>query len=184
MGTKLQIRIRESKEFKSSVDKLMAKTNNSLMQGSSSWLEQFTSAFEVQADDDDEEGEEGEEKMPSCGDYIMHFLTLPWKLIFALIPPTGIFNGYPTFVISIAFVGLCTAVIGDVAGHLGCFINLKDGVNAIAFVALGTSVPDTFASKTAAIEDETADNSVGNVTGSNAVNVFLGIGIAWTMAAV
>jgi len=186
-NTKLQIRIRESKEFKSSVDKLMAKTNNSLMVGSSSWLEQFTSAFEVQADDDDEEGEdgeEGEEKMPSCGDYIMHFLTLPWKLIFALIPPTGIFNGYPTFVISIAFVGLCTAVIGDVAGHLGCFINLKDCVNAIAFVALGTSVPDTFASKTSAIEDDTADNSVGNVTGSNAVNVFLGIGIAWTMAAV
>jgi hypothetical protein len=31
----------------------------------------------------------GEEKMPSCGDYIMHFLTLPWKLIFAFIPPTG-----------------------------------------------------------------------------------------------
>jgi len=187
-NTKLQIRIRESKEFKSSVDKLMAKTNNSLMVGSSSWLEQFTSAFEVQAEGDDdeegEEGEEGEEKMPSCGDYIMHFLTLPWKLIFALIPPTGIFNGYPTFVISIAFVGLCTAVIGDVAGHLGCFINLKDCVNAIAFVALGTSVPDTFASKTSAIEDDTADNSVGNVTGSNAVNVFLGIGIAWTMAAI
>ena len=43
---------------------------------------------------------------------------------------------------------------------------------------------DTFASKTSAIEDDTADNSVGNVTGSNAVNVFLGIGIAWTMAAV
>lgn len=43
---------------------------------------------------------------------------------------------------------------------------------------------DTFASKTAAIEDETADASVGNVTGSNAVNVFLGIGIAWTMAAI
>jgi len=48
----------------------------------------------------------------------------------------------------------------------------------------GTSVPDTFASKTAAIEDETADASVGNVTGSNAVNVFLGIGIAWSMAAI
>merc|ERR1711902_112261 len=187
-NTRLAIRIRESKEFKSSVDKLMAKTNNSILLGSSSWLEQFTSAFEVQADDDEEEegeeGEEGEEKMPSCGDYIMHFLTLPWKLIFALIPPTGIFNGYPTFVISIAFIGACTAIIGDVAGHLGCFINLKDCVNAIAFVALGTSVPDTFASKTSAIEDDTADNSVGNVTGSNAVNVFLGIGIAWTMAAI
>jgi len=185
-NTKIQIRIKESKEFKNSVDKMMQKANASVMVGSSSWLDQFSEAFTVQADDDEEgeEGEEGEEKMPSCGDYIMHFLTLPWKLIFALIPPTAIYDGYPTFVISIGFIGLCTAVIGDVAGHLGCFIYLKDSVNAIAFVALGTSVPDTFASKTAAIEDETADASVGNVTGSNAVNVFLGIGIAWTMAAV
>merc|ERR1719429_424633 len=183
-NSRIMIRIRESKEFKSSVDKMMQKANNSMMVGSSSWLDQFTDAFTVQADDDDEEGEEGEEKMPSCGDYIMHFLTLPWKLIFAFIPPTALANGYVTFVISIAFIGACTAVIGDVAGHLGCFINLKDGVNAIAFVALGTSVPDTFASKTAAIEDETADNSVGNVTGSNAVNVFLGIGIAWSLAAI
>merc|ERR1719232_295766 len=181
---KLQIRIRESREFKSSVDRMMAKSSNSILAGSSSWLEQFTGAFEVQADDDEEgeEGEEAEEKMPSCGDYIMHFLTLPWKLIFAVIPPTGIFNGYPTFVVSIAAIGIVTAVIGDIAGHLGCFIYLNDCVNAIGFVALGTSVPDTFASKTAAIEDDTADNSVGNVTGSNAVNVFLGIGIAWTIA--
>merc|ERR1712080_565891 len=186
-NSRIQIRIRESKEFKSSVDKMMQKANNSMMVGSSSWLDQSSEAFTVQAEDDDEEGEEGEEgeeKMPTCGDYIMHFLTLPWKLIFAFIPPTAIYNGYLTFVVSIAFIGACTAIIGDVAGHLGCFIYLKDGVNAIAFVALGTSVPDTFASKTAAIEDETADASVGNVTGSNAVNVFLGIGIAWTMAAI
>lgn len=36
----------------------------------------------------------------------------------------------------------------------------------------------------AAIQDKYADASVGNVTGSNAVNVFLGIGIAWSIAAV
>merc|ERR1739848_819587 len=100
-----------------------------------------------------------------------------WKVIFSFIPPAGVLRGYPTFVVSILMIGLVTAIIGDVAGHLGCFIFLKDSVNAIAFVALGTSVPDTFASKTAAIQDETADASVGNVTGSNAVNVFLGIGI-------
>jgi len=190
--TKIQIRIRESKEFKSSVDRMMQRGNASMMAGASSWKDQFLDAFTVQAgDDDEEEEEEGgeeegekEEKMPTCGDYIMHFLTLFWKVIFAFIPPAGIANGYPCFVISIAMIGLCTAVIGDVAGHLGCFIFLKDSVNAIAFVALGTSVPDTFASKTAAIQDETADASVGNVTGSNAVNVFLGIGIAWSMAAI
>merc|ERR1712149_162592 len=183
--TKIQIRIRESKEFKSSVDRMMQRGNASMMAGASSWKDQILEAFTVQAGDDDDEEEEGgddeegekEEKMPTCGDYIMHFLTLFWKVIFSFIPPAGIANGYPCFVISIAMIGLCTAVIGDVAGHLGCFIFLKDSVNAIAFVALGTSVPDTFASKTAAA-------SVGNVTGSNAVNVFLGIGIAWSMAAI
>lgn len=45
-------------------------------------------------------------------------------------------------------------------------------------------ISDTFASKVAAIQDKYADASVGNVTGSNAVNVFLGIGLAWTMAAI
>lgn len=33
---------------------------------------------------------------------------------------------------------------------------------------------DTFASKVSAIQDKYADGSIGNVTGSNAVNVFLG----------
>ena len=46
-------------------------------------------------EEEGEEGEEGEEKMPSCGDYIMHFLTLPWKLIFAFIPPTGSYSPSP-----------------------------------------------------------------------------------------
>lgn len=45
-------------------------------------------------------------------------------------------------------------------------------------------ISDTFASKVAAQNDQYADSSIGNVTGSNAVNVFLGIGIAWTLAAV
>merc|ERR1719394_323874 len=187
--TKIQIRIRESKEFKSSVDRMLQRGNASMMVGASSWKDQFVDAFTVQAGDDDEEeegegDEEGEEKMPTCGDYIMHFLTLIWKVLFAFIPPADIASGYPCFVISIAMIGLCTAVIGHVAGHLGCFIFLKDSVSALAFVALGSCVPDTFASKVAAIQDEYADNSVGNVTGSNAVNVFLGIGIAWSMAAI
>lgn len=36
----------------------------------------------------------------------------------------------------------------------------------------------------AAIQDQYADASIGNVTGSNAVNVFLGIGVAWSIAAI
>lgn len=47
-----------------------------------------------------------------------------------------------------------------------------------------TSYLDTFASKVATINDSTADSSIGNVTGSNSVNVYLGIGLAWTVAAI
>ena len=57
-------------------------------------------------------------------------------------------------------------------------------MTAITFVALGTSLPDTFASKAAAVNEKTADNAIGNVTGSNSVNVFMGIGIPWTIAAI
>merc|ERR1712039_371031 len=59
----------------------------------------------------------------------------------------------------------------------------SDDITAITLVALGTSLPDTFASKVAAQQDDSADASVGNVTGSNSVNVFLGLGLPWTMAA-
>lgn len=37
---------------------------------------------------EEEEGEH-EEKMPSCSDYVMHFITLFWKIIFAFVPPQG-----------------------------------------------------------------------------------------------
>merc|ERR1711997_946018 len=170
---------------------MMQRGNASMMAGASSWKDQILEAFTVQAGDDDEEEEEGgdedeekEEKMPTCGDYIMHFLTLFWKVIFSFIPPADKLKGWPAFFCSIGGIGVLTAVIGDVAAHFGCISHIKDSVTAITIVALGTSVPDTFASKTAAIQDETADASVGNVTGSNAVNVFLGVGIAWSMAAI
>lgn len=137
----------------------------------------------------------------------MHFLTVFWKVLFAFVPPTEYWNGWACFVVSITVIGLLTAVIGDLASHFGCTVGLRDTVTAVVFVALGTSIPgvcdeihpdlvpgnvlilsfsspDTFASKVAATQDQYADASVGNVTGSNAVNVFLGIGVAWSVAAV
>lgn len=180
---KITVHIIESTEFKSVVDKLLKKANLSLVVGTSSWREQFIEAITVNAgDDDQEEGEE--EKLPSCMDYIMHFVCLFWKVLFAFVPPTDYWGGWACFTVSIILVGVLTAFIGDFASHFGCTIGLKDAVTAVSFVALGTSVPDTFASKVAAINDRYADSSIGNVTGSNAVNVFLGIGIAWSIAAI
>lgn len=48
-------------------------------------------SFDVNLGDDDdlEVIKEDEVKMPSCKDYIMHFLTVFWKVLFAFVPPTG-----------------------------------------------------------------------------------------------
>ena len=73
----------------------------------------------------------------------MHFLTVFWKLLFALVPPTDYCNGWACFVVSISGIGLLTAFIGDLASHFGCTVGLKDSVTAVVFVALGTSVPGT-----------------------------------------
>jgi solute carrier family 8 (sodium/calcium exchanger) len=49
---------------------------------------------------------------------------------------------------------------------------------------MGTSLPDTFASKQAAQQSKNADSAIGNVTGSNSVNVFLGLGLPWVIAVI
>ncbi|KAG7478831.1 sodium/calcium exchanger 2-like [Solea senegalensis] len=183
--SRLEVVIEESYEFKSTVDKLIKKTNLALVIGTHSWREQFVEAVTVSAGDGDDDDEEGrEERLPSCYDYVMHFLTVFWKVLFACVPPTEYWNGWACFIVSISSIGFLTAIIGDLASHFGCTVGLRDTVTAVVFVALGTSIPDTFASKVAAMQDQHADASVGNVTGSNAVNVFLGIGVAWTVAAV
>merc|ERR1712059_87367 len=81
-------------------------------------------------------------------------------------------------------IGGLVIIVGDIATIFGCIVNLKDEVTAITFVALGTSLPDTFASKAAAVNEKHADNAIGNVTGSNSVNVFLGLGIPWVIASI
>ncbi|XP_017793703.1 PREDICTED: sodium/calcium exchanger 3 isoform X4 [Habropoda laboriosa] len=182
--SRAQIRIKESKEFKNTVDKLVQRANASILLGTSSWKEQFTEALTVSGGDEDEGEGGGEAAAPSTMDYLMHGVTIFWKVLFAFVPPTDIAGGYLCFVVSIFGIGVVTAVIGDIASYFGCTLGIKDSVTAVVFVALGTSIPDTFASKVAACQDKYADASVGNVTGSNAVNVFLGIGIAWSIAAV
>ncbi|XP_040006433.1 sodium/calcium exchanger 2a isoform X6 [Xiphias gladius] len=179
----LEVIIEESCEFKNTVDKLLKDTNLAVVIGTHSWREQFIEAVTVSAGDGDEE-EGQEQRMPNCFDYFMHILCIFWKILFACVPPTEYWNGWACFIVSISVIGVLTAIIGDLASHFGCTVGLRDAVTAVVFVALGTSLPDTFASKVAATQDQYADACVGNVTGSNAVNVFLGIGVAWSVAAV
>eukprot|EP00747_Dinoflagellata_sp_TGD_P018362 gnl/TRDRNA2_/TRDRNA2_126443_c1_seq1.p1 gnl/TRDRNA2_/TRDRNA2_126443_c1~~gnl/TRDRNA2_/TRDRNA2_126443_c1_seq1.p1 ORF type:complete len:403 (+),score=67.01 gnl/TRDRNA2_/TRDRNA2_126443_c1_seq1:132-1211(+) len=164
-----------SKEKTDNIVALIAKDGEGPEGGCAAWKAQFTDAVAVNGGDDGE---------PHCMDYILHCLNLPWKLISALVPPPDILDAWPCFCCSLALMAGLTAILGDLASLFGCVLGVPDPITAITFVALGTSLPDTFASRTAAQHDEHADASVGNVTGSNSVNVFLGLGISWGIGSI
>ncbi len=79
-------------------------------------------------------------------------------------------------------VGFLTKLVGDTAENFGEALGIDPVITAITLVALRTSLPDTFASRIAAVNDKTADRAIGNVTGSN--SVFLGLGVPWTIGAI
>mmetsp|Transcript_54385 Transcript_54385/g.129605 ORF Transcript_54385/g.129605 Transcript_54385/m.129605 type:complete len:836 (+) Transcript_54385:114-2621(+) len=174
--------IKASTENRKNVDRMMNMVNLNLRKMSvyhTNWRNQFHDALFVLGgeDEDDEIADK-----PGCMDYVMHVISMPWKLIFACVPPVDYCGGWATFVCSLMMIAGITAIVSDLASLVGCTIGMPDEVTAITLVALGTSLPDTFASMTAATVDAYADASIGNVTGSNSVNVFLGLGLPWTIA--
>jgi solute carrier family 8 (sodium/calcium exchanger) len=146
-----------------------------------SWSGQFKKALILGPSLDSEEGDideiDGEEAF-------FHFWGMGWKLLFATIPPPKYCNGWAAFTGSLIWIGIVTLVVGEFANLIGCCFMIPQSVTAITIVALGTSLPDTFASVTAARQSKHADSAVGNITGSNSVNVFLGLGLPWTVACI
>lgn len=128
--------------------------------------------------------DDGEIEDISALDAVLHFFSIGWKVIFAIVPPPHMCGGWLCFVFALSMIGGVTAIVGEIANLMGCVVGLKPGVTAITFVAIGTSLPDTFASKKAAEDDRYADSAVGNITGSNSVNVFLGLGLPWVIASI
>lgn len=149
-----------------------------MRQGSAAWYDQIQQARYVNGSPEDQEE-------AKAMDWMMHIIVFPWKMLYALLTPPPIYlGGWVCFNISLMHIGCLTALIGDMAELFGCAAGIPDNITAISVVALGTSLPDLFASKMAAMQDEWADASIVNVTGSNSVNVFLGIGVPWMMAAI
>ena len=94
----------------------------------------------------------------------------------AFIPDASVLGGYPCFVLSIALVGLITFFVQESARAVSCAMGIPQSVAAITLVALGTSLPDTFASRAAALADETADNRLGLGLGLG-LGLELGLGV-------
>jgi Ca2+/Na+ antiporter len=174
------VKIMNDDELKENASKLLQKLGNSdkmevVMQA---WKDQFTEALAIPVDEEDETA-----KPPKIAVF-MHVLVVFWKVLFATVPPVRMGGGWPAFFVALIYIAAMTIGVSDLCGLFGCVLECPPAITAITFVALGTSMPDLFASKAAAVSDDNADNSIGNITGSNCVNVFLGLGLPWTIGAV
>jgi len=112
-----------------------------------SWGQQFKNAVMLGPQIDEEDLIVVKVSLPEA---LFHFGLIGWKLLFAVIPPVKWGGGFPAFIVALALIGIVTGVVGSVATMLGCVIGLKPSITAITLVAIGTSLPDTFASVTAA----------------------------------
>ena len=100
---------------------------------SSCWRQQFVDALKVIDDDDDDDDVDADNddkpkappREPTSLEYLVHFLSVFWKVLFATVPPTEMLNGWLCFVVSIFWIGVLTTVVGDVASHVGCTIGMK-----------------------------------------------------------
>jgi len=81
---------------------------------------------------------------------LLHFTCIGWQLFFSMVPPAHYSHGWACFFGALAMIGVVTAIVEKFATLFGCVLLVHPSITAITFVALGTSLPDTFASMTAA----------------------------------
>ena len=142
-------------------------------------MDQITEACVLTPSVDEDERVE----MPTKCEAFAHFVTFPFKLLFAvLIPPTHIMNGWLAFLISFAVIGGLVIIIADLSLVLECTLNVKQSVTALTILSIGFSLPELFTTAMAAKYESTADAAIGHVCLANAVNFFLGIGLPWVLA--
>lgn len=48
----------------------------------------------------------------TCGEAIMHLLTIFWKAVFSIIPPKQTWGGWAAFCVALSLIGLITVVVG------------------------------------------------------------------------
>lgn len=106
-------------------------------------------------------------------------LLAPWRLLFAFVPPYLIAHGWIAFICSLMFISGIAYIVTELTDLISCVTGINAYVIAFTALASGTSWPDLVASKIAAERQTTADSAIANITCSNSVNIYVGIGIPW-----
>ncbi|KAK6120191.1 hypothetical protein DH2020_046097 [Rehmannia glutinosa] len=106
-------------------------------------------------------------------------LVAPWRILFAFVPPCQIAHGWISFILSLIFISGIAYIVTKLTDLISCVTGIDAYVIAFTALAAGTSWPDLVASKIAAERQITADSAIANITCSNSVNIYVGIGVPW-----
>ncbi|KAJ4957242.1 hypothetical protein NE237_014025 [Protea cynaroides] len=106
-------------------------------------------------------------------------IVAPWRVLFAFVPPYQIAHGWIAFICSLVFISGIAYIVTKLTVLISCVTGINPYVIAFTILASGTSWPDLVASKIAAERQATADSAIANITCSNSVNIYVGIGLPW-----
>ncbi|KAK1428168.1 hypothetical protein QVD17_16996 [Tagetes erecta] len=139
------------------------------------WKQQFVNAVRLEKPKLRESSYSGLQ----LGRILWHTLVAPWRLLFAFVPPCEIAHGWIAFVSSLIFISGIAYIVTKLSDLISCVTGINGYVIAFTALASGTSWPDLVASKIAAERQTTADSAIANITCSNSVNIYVGIGVPW-----
>ncbi|KAG2563933.1 hypothetical protein PVAP13_8KG380700 [Panicum virgatum] len=124
------------------------------------WWRQFLSAFNLESPES--------RKMDSIYLRItrifFNLLIVPWKLLFAFVPPYHIAHGWIAFICSLVLISGIAYGVTKLTDQISCVTGISSYVIAFTALAAGTSWPDLVASKIAAERQVTADSAIANIT--------------------
>ena len=115
---------------------------------------------------------------------VLHYISITWKVIAAFVPPGHFLGGYPNFFGAIVLLAGLMYIIVDFSTLFACAVGLSNQMLGLTILAFGTNLPDALGSCSAATQAVDADPAITNITGSNAVLVFLGLGLPFVIATI
>lgn len=143
-------------------------------------------ADEQDADEDDADEETNPFAMPEdWKKRPMWVLSLPWYTVLTFtVPPCHRKeweNWYiVSFCVSVAYIGVISHYMVEWCARIGCILSIPPVVMGTTVLAAGTSIPDALSSISVA-RDGFADMAVANAVGSNVFDIWLGLGLPWTL---
>ncbi|XP_076884807.1 magnesium/proton exchanger-like [Bidens hawaiensis] len=139
------------------------------------WKQQFVNVLKME----NAKLRKSDNSVLMVGRILWHALVSPWRLLFAFVPPYQIAHGWIAFICSLIFISGIAYIVTRLSDLISCVTGINAYVIAFTALASGTSWPDLVASKIAAERQTTADSAIANITCSNSVNIYVGIGVPW-----